>query len=271
MSLELQDVRERTLANNLVWLRSFGCVVRREGGVVYVDNPEASDYCALLLFGDPDESYEAFLRYAGDARSRSLRPNVYVDRESDGPGLKRLLTRQGCARTAVSYVTAGEVSGGETWADVSVRAAEPREAERWASAYSLGFGRGGDEAALDRHRWRLAFRREEVRHWFFIRRGEVVGVCQTCDAHGVVGVYSFTLIPKGREPGLIYGAIQTLRAKLTERGPVTAYFERVKEENRNPFLAYSRKLFTGFKVIRMCAGYRCDGETAAAGRVTNQT
>ncbi len=134
----------------------------------------------------------------------------------------------------------------------------------------LGFGRVGGEAVLDRHRWRLAFGREEVRHWFFIRRDEVVGVCQTCDAHGVVGVYSFTLIPKGRNLSLIHGAIQTLRAKLAERGRVTTYFERVKEGSRKPFLARPAKLFTGFKVIRVAASYRCEGGADAAGRVTNE-
>ncbi len=61
MSLELEDLRERTLANNLVWLRSFGCDVRREGNVVYVDNPEATDYCALLLFAGPEEVVRGFL------------------------------------------------------------------------------------------------------------------------------------------------------------------------------------------------------------------
>ncbi len=167
-------------------------------------------------------------------------------------------------------MTAGEVSGGEASYDVSVRAAEQWEIEQWASAYSLGFGRVGGEAVLDRHCWRLAFGREEVCHWFFIRRDEVVGVCQTCDAHGVVGVYSFTLIPKGRNLSLIHGAIQTLRAKLAERGRVTTYFERVKEGSRKPFLARPAKLFTGFKVIRVAASYRCEGGADAAGRVTNE-
>jgi hypothetical protein len=239
--------------------------VRREGSVVRVDNPEARDYRALLLFGGERESYDALRRCAGEEGAGSFPPNVYVDRQADSPDLRRLLTRKGCARTVVSYVTAGEWGGGEAAADVSVRAAERRESARWASAYSLGFGRGGGEAALDRQRWRLAFGHEAVRHWFFTRRDGVVGVCQTCDAHGVVGVYSFTLINRGRGLGLIHSAIHTLRARLAERGPVTVYFERVKGGGRRPFLVGSRKLLTGFKVIRVAEGYQCGGGEKAAG------
>ena len=263
MSLELRDLRERTLANNLVWLRSFGCGVRREGDVVRVDNPEARDYCALLLFADARESYEALRRCAGEESAGSLPPNVYVDRQADSPDLRRLLARKGCAKTAVSYVTAGVWSWGEA-SNVAIIPASPAEADIWASVYSLGFGRVGDEASLDGRRWRRAFQREEVRHWFFADRGELVGVCQTCDAHGVVGVYSFTLVPGEREHGLLHRAIHTLRAKLAERGRVTVYFERVKGGGRRPFLVRSRKLLTGFKVIRVAEGYQCDGGAPAA-------
>ncbi|MCA1621001.1 MAG: hypothetical protein LC795_17180 [Acidobacteria bacterium] len=264
MSLELRDLRERTLANNLVWLRSFGCDVRREGEVVRVDNPEARDYCALLLFAGARESFDALRRCVGGEGAGSFPPNVYVDRQADGPDLRRLLTRKGCAKTSVSYVTAGEWGRAEAAADVSIRAAERSEVAQWASAYSLGFGRGAGEGALDRQRWRLAFRHEAVRHWFFTRRDEVVGVCQTCDAHGVVGVYSFTLIHRERGLNPIHSAIRTLRAKLAERGRVTVYFERVKGGGRRPFLVGSRRLLTGFKVIRVAEGYQCDGAAKAA-------
>ncbi len=259
----LQDLRKRTLANNLIWLRSFGCHVEREGDVIYVNHPELSDYCALLLFADSKRSFEAFHRYVEGGWGGSSPPTVYVDEDAASPQLKRLLTREGYVRTSMSYVTAGEWRSAEGFTEVGIHIAELDQAGHWASIYSLGFGRAGEDAMLDRRRWRKAFHHGDIRHWFFVKRDEVIGVCQTCVAHEVTGIYSFTLVPGERNSNSIHEAIHALRAKLLEDGLVSVYFERVKNRRSVPFIFKSKKLLSGFKVIRASAAYRCDAASLA--------
>ncbi|HJQ33415.1 MAG TPA: hypothetical protein VJ866_14610 [Pyrinomonadaceae bacterium] len=259
MPLGLEELRERTLANNLVWLRSFGCRVRRLGGVVFVTHPDLNDYCALLLFADPKSSYTTLEAYAGHRPRRASAPNVYVDREAYSPELRQLLSRNGCARKSVSQVTAGEWARAGRAGEVEIRAALTWEVADWASVYSLGFGREGADKESDRRRWGMSFQDPAVGHWFFLRRGKVIGVCQTCDADGVVGIYSFTLVPEEREFDSVHSAVNALRAKLLEDGPARVYFERVKgPENSRPFRRLAGAL-SGFKVIRVSEAYRCDG------------
>ncbi len=265
MPLGLEELRERTLANNLVWLRSFGCRVERRGGVVTVAHPELKDYCALLLFADPESSYEALRDYVWRWPGWAPAPSVYVDREAYSPPFRLLLSRKGCARTSVSRVTAGEWRRAARTGEVGIRAARPEEADDWASLYSLGFGREGADRESDRRRWRMSFRDADVRHWFFLRGGKVVGVCQTCDAHGVVGIYSFTLVPEERRPGRVHSAVDALRTRLVEGGPARVYFERVRgPESLRPARRPAGAL-AGFKVVRVSESYRCDAFAEDAG------
>ncbi|MBV8857939.1 MAG: hypothetical protein JOZ02_13475 [Acidobacteria bacterium] len=256
MFAELEDLRQRTLDNNLVWLQSFGCRVKREGNVVHVYHPELKDYSALLLFGGPEESYKAFREHTEGRTDCPDRQNVYVDKKAASPGLGQLLKLLGYLKTSVSYVTAGEWKRGGAPGEVLIRPATLEQADYWASVYSLGFGHVAEERVLDRGRWRIAFCANTVRHWFLTRRDAVIGVCQTCVAHGVIGVYSFTLLPAERDRRHFREAVNALGDVMAGDGGGVFYFERVKDLRSAPFISRAPKSPSGFKVIRVAEAFR---------------
>lgn len=252
----IEELRGRTLANNLLWLQSFGCRVERAGDVVYVEHRELRDYCALLLFAPPEESLAALRMSLAGERPWCFPPDVYVDETANSPALQETLATSDLVRISVNSVTVGEVSDDTGATDLTIRPAEAAEAARWSEIYSEGFGHSSVQAQLDLRRWRLSFKSDAVRHLFFVSEDEEVGVCQLCLGYGVVGVYSFTLKPEMRRRERTVAALQALRARLARRGGAHVYFERVKHKARVLYRVPSARYTPGFKVIRVSYGYR---------------
>lgn len=265
MPQTLEQLRRETLANNLTWLRSFGCRVREEGeGVVSVEHAALPEYCALLLMSPGARPLAALADFLARADEAGFARDVYVDEELEGQELEGVrvpdaLAARGFVSVSANSTTAGVwTPPGEAPRGLVARAALPEERARWSALYSEGFGRDSREARIDLARWDLSFRSREVSHWFFVREnGEEVGVCQTCEASGVTGVYSFTLTRAARSARALVPAARALRARLAERGGVTVYFERAKRERaRLPRHRLSPPLTPGFKIIRLTTGYR---------------
>jgi hypothetical protein len=264
MTPAVEQLRETTLANNLAWLRSFGCRTQDEGdGVVRVEHATLPDFCALLLMSPTARARRTLREFLAEVEGAHSAPDVYVEEELEKGGLgavsvEEALAARGFARLSANTTTAGEWTPRAATPELRARAATPEEHARWSALYSEGFGRAGRDARLDLARWELSFNSAAVVHWFFVGAGgEEVGVCQTCEASGVVGIYSFTLAPALRGPHALASAIHALRARLTERGKVLVYFERAKRKRaRLPHHpANALRPAPGFKVIRVTAGY----------------
>ncbi|HEX5709072.1 MAG TPA: hypothetical protein VFX96_17355, partial [Pyrinomonadaceae bacterium] len=190
--------------------------------------------------------------------------DVYVEEELEQERLETepvedALSARGFVRVSANMTTAGEWTPREALAGLHAREARPDEHALWSALYSEGFGRTGRDAQLDLARWELSFGSASVKHWFFVRGEgeEEVGVCQTCEAGGVIGIYSFTLAGASRGSRTLIAAIRALRARLTESGNVTVYFERAKRKRaRLPHHPVSPRLTPDFKIIRVTTGYR---------------
>ncbi|HEX5707327.1 MAG TPA: hypothetical protein VFX96_08525, partial [Pyrinomonadaceae bacterium] len=82
MTPSAEQLREMTLANNLTWLRSFGCRVRDEGGgVIRVEHATLADFCALLLMSPTAHALDALGRFLAQAEGERRASDVYVDEE----------------------------------------------------------------------------------------------------------------------------------------------------------------------------------------------
>lgn len=260
----IEELRRATLANNMTWLRSFGCRVGDEGeGVVRVEHAALPEYCALLLMSPTARALAALKDFLARVEEASFAWDVYVEegleKESlEGVPVPDALAARGFESVSANSTTAGEWTPVESPRGLVARRALPAEHARWSALYSEGFGRDGRDARIDLARWELSFNSPEVGNWFFVREGgEEVGVCQTCESAGVTGVYSFTLTRAARTARALVPAARALRARLTERGPVTVYFERAKRERaRLPRHHISTPLTPGFKIIRLTTGYR---------------
>jgi len=77
---------------------------------------------------------------------------------------------------------------------------------------------------MNREPWRNSFNSPEVEHCFVIG-SERVGVCQTVHSHGVVGLYSFGILPRWRSINTSVLSIRTLLWELSKRNERKLYFE----------------------------------------------
>ncbi|MFN2491295.1 MAG: hypothetical protein ABR501_00235, partial [Pyrinomonadaceae bacterium] len=125
---------------------------------------------------------------------------------------------------------------------------------QWCALYAEGFARTGKAADVDRDRWRKSFGHPDVLHWFLVQNGRSVGVCQTCIANGVAGIYSFTLLPGYRSVGRLITALRSVRAEILLRCEEIIYFERVR--NRVAIPLRKPMIFGSFKTIRKFLAYR---------------
>jgi hypothetical protein len=255
MLAEITKLRADTLANNLIWLESFGCEISRHDGAIYIAHPKLPEYCAWLIVGARGEALERIRAVADGLDPGSAAPYIYVDEAAGSPELRALLGARHFAPTLVNVTKAGVWTPRAAPTDVLLRPASPGETALWASLYSEGFGRSGSDAEKDRARWEQSLKGGRVRHWFLLRGEEAVGVCQTCAASGVVGIYSFTLKPSARNAYHLRSSLRALRAGLTSRGEITFYFERLwnrGSDNRQRITQATRRL----TVVRKMVGYR---------------
>lgn len=228
--MRLEELRAATLENNLLWLTSFGCTVRRLAGLVLVEHEDLPEYDARLLLDAADQTLARLgLLLSEEAR----RPHdLYVDHHAEDPAMRELLAGVGYAPRSTSLTMAGIWSGGEPPpADVALRRVSRDELDAWSDLYSRAFGRSAGQAAVDRRRWRRAAAERSLISWLFLRGGERIGTVQTCAAHGVVGIYSFAILPPHRRLMTTLHVLRALRAEVTGGGEAIVYFERAREES----------------------------------------
>jgi len=227
---DIASLRARTLSNNIVWLESLGCSVSRDGGIVNVDHPILREFKACLVVSDHSENLSQLksivAETAGDPEKAK---NIYLDESTVNNSLREFLDEAGFKPILSSIVTVVAVGQGSLSTEISLERAPYSERENWFAMYAEGFDRNKDASIEERlRRWGNAFDSAHVENWFFVERGQRIGVCQTCTANGLVGLYSFTLIPQHRRIRKLLMSVRSLRAKLLADGVDLAYFERVQ-------------------------------------------
>jgi len=253
---KLEDLRNMTLNNNLLWLESFGCKIYQEKGLISIENSKMPDYFARVIISPPKQANEKALLILNEFEQESIKPEIFIDENSTSPILHSILDSKGFKPIEVNATFARVLFPGPKTLDFFLRPAEVDENKKWSSLYSRGFNHYGIKKEIDRIRWLHAFETSDsVKHWFIVKNKSLIGVCQTCIGNSVVGIYSFTLSHSNRTLSTLHGALLAIRMKLTEQGAAVAYFEkRFKENIRTK--KYSAKPLLGFKVIRKLIGYR---------------
>lgn len=227
--LDMAELRANTLANNLVWLRSFGCTITREGKLVRVHHAKLREFSACLVVDNDVENVSRLKDIFAGTESQTV-PDIYIDSEVKDGSVFELLAGEGFKPILTSVVTAVAVLPGKESELIVLEPATLSTRALWCEVYAEGFARTGEitlEEVIDR--WGETFLSKEVQSWFFVANGRPVGVCQICTANGVVGLYSFALLPSERGVGKVLSALRTLRAKLVRDGARIAYFERVQK------------------------------------------
>jgi len=238
------ELRARTLANNLIWLASFGCEIVRTPNVIKVTHPDIPEYNAHMIVGWAADTHEAVELLLRSEKS----PTLYID-EPFISDASPLLSRHQMQPVFSSRVKCAQLkSKGKTPSNFELHRAERGDVERWSNLYSIGFGREESEV-VDRKRWQRSFTNPAVSHWFFTEHGRNVGVMQTCSAEDVVGVYSVTLLPEYRS---MRRTIALGKALQWEFSPQTIYFERVSRKVWTPGTPALRH----FKTLRQFLVYR---------------
>jgi hypothetical protein len=253
--MDRDKLRAQTLSNNLVWLRSFGCAIKREGNLVWVNHPKLREFSACLVLDHGLEN----LAHLDSALSPTLlsqaAPDVYLDSEIGNGRAAEWLTSSGFRPILTSIITAVEVLPGHEAETMSVERATISEQALWCAMYAQGFGRTEPRIVKhDAERWAATFSSDEVRNWFVVEEGRRIGVCQTCTAHGVVGIYSFTLLPAERGIARVMPALRAVRAELLRKGAKVAYFERTQKIGSPPReIGFTTGIFL---VVREFTAYR---------------
>lgn len=252
---ETDVLRADTLKNNLLWLRSFGCKIRTCDDLIYIDHPELPEYVARLILSTPEEAVDRLRRIFAEDKGMSIKPDIYLDEVSSSPRLQSALAENGFKPTYINVTMAKVLTPKPESTQLILKEAKLNDLGEWSSLYSRGFEHSGHEAEIDRSRWHRAFKvAPNVRQWFFMKENNAIGVCQTCEANNVVGIYSFTLCPPKRNSQNLLGAIRAIRAKIPEGGAVRAYFElRMREDS--PSRRHTTKSLFGFMIIRKMTGY----------------
>ena len=244
------ELRETTLANNLVWLASFGCEIVRSADIIEVTHADIPEYNAQMIVGwttDTSARLESLLN------SSDHKTNFYVD-EPFVNDAGALLLSHGLQPAFSSRVKFSQLkSKAKAPAGYSLRRAETTELEPWCDLYAAGFGRKQLQA-LDRKRWQRAFASPAISHWFFVAQDQQIGVMQTCSTDDVVGIYSVTFLTEYRGTKRIIAVAKALRAALWEQGARTIYFERVRRRVWQP--SASSPMFRQFKTLRKFLVYR---------------
>ena len=244
------ELREKTLANNLVWLASFGCEIVRSPGIIEVTHADIPEYNAQMIVGWNAETAERLESLLNDSEEVL---NVYVDEPFlNDAGV--LLSHHGLQPAFSSRVKFSQLKGkGKPPAGYKLRRAQTDEIQPWCELYAAGFGRKQFQT-LDRKRWQRAFANPAVSHWFFVAQDQEIGVMQTCSTDDVVGIYSVTFLPESRGTKRIIAVAKTLRAVLWEQGARTIYFERVRRRVWKP--SVTSPMFRQFKTLRKFLVYR---------------
>ena len=247
-------LRAKTLSNNLVWLESFGCTIKRRGKLISVDHPKLREFSACLIVENDEENLATLRSILYDA-AIGRTPDVYLDHDVETRSIEQWLVREGFQPVLTSIVTAAAIQPENDGSGVSLERAALSQRSLWCAMYSEGFGRSDEiSAAADRERWAETFLSDEVNNWFMVLNGQRIGVCQTCTANDVVGLYSFTLLPSERGVSNAMLALSALRNKFVSDGERIVYFERTQVGRHNRKVEFPAH--TSIARIREYTGYR---------------
>ena len=252
---EIEALRVDTLDNNILWLSSFGCKIRIYDDLIYIDHPELPEYVARLILSTPEEAMHRLRKIFAEIKEMPTKPDIYFDELSISPGLQSALTENGFKAAYINATMSKVMRPKPESTELILKQARFHDLEKWSCLYSKGFERSEREAEIDRSRWHRTFKEiPSVRQWFLMKGNNAVGVCQTCEANNVVGIYSFALSPPERNLRNLLGAMRAIRAKVSRGGPVRTYFE-VREREDSPSKRHTTKSLLGFSLIRKMTGY----------------
>lgn len=241
------ELRKLTLDDNLAWLRAFGCEVRHRSGMIYVHHDELPEYCGWLFV---EASPPALLQLGEIMHLPNHLDPVYVDESAATPAVMALLA--GRTRAESRNVTVAAPLPRRRWRSaLKLRKASLDDAAEWSSIYSRGFRRTGNDGAVDRRRWSVAFGSETIDHWFIAEDQRRIGVCQTTRGR-VRGIYSFTLLPEVRTPRTLSRALGALFAVLAAVPDAWIYYEALGKSTQGK----SRiQPVLGMRLVRAMTGY----------------
>lgn len=244
MTYDRDALRELTLADNMRWLRSFGCTVEHRDDMILVDHAALPEYRAWLFVRETPRAVEQLRRIvsaeAGEPR------DVYID--DDVRSAAVLAQATPIARNA----TVAACLPKRPWrSSIVLQRAAIVDADEWSALYSVGFGRKG-QADVDRERWRLSFASADVQQWFFVKNGARIGVCQTTPGP-LHGIYSFTLLPKIRGFRNVCQALRALLRQCAVQPSSWIYFEVL---NTTPQSRIRLQGVIGLIAVRVMTGYR---------------
>lgn len=258
-----EGLRTATLRNNLIWLQSFGCEVEDYGDLVHVRHPQIPDYSAWLIMGPPEQSARRLKRLLEELRGSDATPDIYLDEGSCDSSSQQMLAEHEFDNVSLSLTLVSPASLQSAPPALTLKRADRSSFDEWLALYAEGFNRRGAEKEIDRSRWLLALEKSDaVQPWFFQKDDDMVGICQTCRAEGVVGIYSFTLRPRCRGVRWIRAANCALTAKAAETGEPYLYLERLlpadsnrarRKVNSNARIVLVRKMF-GYRRSPLASG-----------------
>ncbi|GJH18465.1 hypothetical protein CBA19CS22_18005 [Caballeronia novacaledonica] len=251
MRSDIEKLREATLRNNIVWLKSFGCTVIVNGGFIRVSQSQMPDFTAWIITDSKPDTARALARSLSAATSADGL-SIYVDdlvdiAELPGLGTARLLPD-------VSWIHTVTVRHHERQPSCPVAAREvgPEKLSLWADLYGEGFDRNSEQRKLDALRWARSVANPHLKHWLFVEDGRDIGVAQTCHAFGVTGVYSFTLRPQYTRSNLARFAMRAIADNILGNDRMaTLYFERVSLADS----CSRRRQFHSTRIIRSYIHY----------------
>jgi hypothetical protein len=212
-----EALRAASLANNIMWLRSFGSEVVEDDGRIEVLASPIAEYVSVVVLT------AGALRHVAEQRAAKT---MFIDDRLFAGGAADLLRRCGYERVAgIASVTVGGRVALRRRSPGAVSMVVSDDIDEWSKLYSEAFGRVGAEADVDRTRWRRASATGNVQHWTFMRGGGPIGVCQTIHAFGITGVYSVGVLSDARSPVAAFGVVRALQAVLRAHGWDAIYFE----------------------------------------------
>ncbi len=224
-------LREACFANNLYWLRSFGCEVRREGEQIWILHPFDPDFRALLLTRPPSLGNERMARadlHAAIAKEM----DVYVD-TSVADSWEPALRASGLRQTAESVTRTVQLPSGRqiACAPFNIERVPTSNIDDWSAIYSRLFQRASAFQEIDRRRWRVGEAFPDVEHFVVRAPQTVVSVFQLCWHGGVVGLYSVGVGYANTIP--LFKQIRAKAAELAaDRQIDLLYFERTRANGR---------------------------------------
>jgi hypothetical protein len=233
------EFKAATLANNVVWLRAFGCNVETAPGLVRIRSSPIASYVSAV----------AVTRMAAFTLL-SEQNKFYVDLNAVGIDELDSYGYSVIPRSC-STIVGGTIQR-QLRVNPEVTIVLAPNSDAWSSMYVRAFVRSDAEASMDRERWRRAFRSTAVEHWTVFVKAQPVGVFQTVAACGVTGLYSFGILPSHRSVRTQRSTIDAIHHLFHERQWAMMYYEVFERADSASVRAAPR---LGLRVLRRMCGF----------------